>query len=127
MLADEQNQLIRRYVAAYNAFDVEGMVRLLSSEVRFENWSGGELTAEASGISAFKRLASQAATLFSQREQRITSVTWCVESVVVSIAYCGQLAVDIPNGPRAGAVLNLNGESRSAFKDGLISNIIDRS
>jgi hypothetical protein len=127
MDANEQAQVIRAYVAAYNAFDVDGMLALLAPGVRFENWSGGQLTAEASGIDEFRRLAEQAKTLFSQREQRITAVKEGANQVAVSIAYRGELAVDIPDGPRAGTVLELNGESEFSFDGRLISRIVDRS
>jgi hypothetical protein len=127
MQANEQVELIQQYIAAYNAFDVEGMLALLSPEVRFENWSGGQLTAEACGIDEFRRLAQQAKAMFSEREQRITSLKRNGDSIIVSIGYRGQLAVAIPNGPRAGTVLDLDGESEFAFKDGLIFKIVDRS
>jgi hypothetical protein len=127
MQANEQVQLIEKYIDAYNAFDVDGMLTLLSSEVCFENWSGGQLTTEASGIDEFRRLAHQAKAMFSQREQRITSLKQSGNSVIVSIAYRGQLAIDILNGPRAGTVLDMNGESEFAFKDRLIFKIVDRS
>jgi len=125
MQDNEQAQLIQKYIAAYNAFDVDGMLKLLSPEVRFENWSGAHLTAEGSGIDQFRQLAEQA--LFSEREQRITAFKQGRDSVIVSIAYRGRLAVDIADGPRAGTVLDLNGESEFAFDGCLISRIVDRS
>lgn len=127
MQANEQARLIQQYISAYNAFDVERMLTLLSPKVRFENWSGGHLTTEASGISEFRQLAEQAKTMFSEREQRITAFNHGANSVVVSIAYRGKLAVNIPDGPSAGTVLNLNGESEFAFDGLLISKIVDRS
>jgi hypothetical protein len=127
MQTNEAHQIIQAYIAAYNAFDVEGMLERLSPDVRFENWSGGQLTAEASGIEEFRQLAEQARTVFSEREQRITAYEQAADSVIVSIAYRGKLAVDIPDGPCAGTVLELNGESEFAFDGRLISRIVDRS
>ena len=127
MQANEQVQVIQKYIAAYNAFDVDGMLKHLSPEVRFENWSGNHRTAEASGIGEFRQLAEQAKGMFSEREQRITAIKQGAESVIVTIAYRGQLAVDIPGGPCAGTVLDLNGESEFVFDGGLISKIVDRS
>ena len=46
-------------MAAYNAFDVEGMLATLAADVRFENWSGGRLTAASDGRDAFRVLAEQ--------------------------------------------------------------------
>jgi hypothetical protein len=127
MQANGQEHVIQKYIDAYNAFDVDGMLTLLSPDVRFENWSGVHLTAEAYGIDEFRQLAEQSKTIFSEREQRITAIKQSVESVIVSIAYRGQLDVDIPDGPRAGTVLTLNGESEFAFQGRLISKIVDRS
>lgn len=41
----EQRDLIARYVAAYNRFDVDGTRALVSGDVLFENKSGGGVTA----------------------------------------------------------------------------------
>jgi steroid delta-isomerase-like uncharacterized protein len=120
-------ELIDRYLAAYNAFDVDGMLALLSPDIRFENYSGDQLTAEASGIDAFRRLAEQSKALFSEREQRITALELGADRAVAGIAYRGRLAADIPGGPAAGTVIELQGRSEFAFGDGRITRIVDRS
>ena len=127
MLDDAQVQAIHDYIAAYNNFDVDGMLKLLAPEVRFENWSSGQLTAESTGIDEFRRLAEQAKGMFSEREQRITSIKQQDDAIITGIAYRGRLAVDIPNGPPAGTVLDLAGESEFAFQGQLICKIVDRS
>lgn len=119
--------LIARYLAAYNAFDIDGMLALLSADIRFENYSGGQLTAAATGIDEFRQLAERSRALFSEREQRITGLRLGHGSAVAGIAYRGRLAIDIPDGPSAGSVLDLHGESEFAFADGRISRIVDRS
>jgi ketosteroid isomerase-like protein len=119
--------LIARYLAAYNAFDIDGMLALLSADIRFENYSGGQLTAAATGIDEFRQLAERSRALFSEREQRITGLRLGHDSAVAGIAYRGRLAIDIPDGPSAGSVLDLHGESEFAFADGRISRIVDRS
>lgn len=118
---------IERYLAAYNAFDVDGMVMLLSDSVRFDNYAGGVLTASTEGRDAFRALAEQSRHLFSEREQRATSWHFEGDGVRVGIAYRGLLAVDVPNGPAAGSWLDLQGESEFGFRDGLIHTIVDRS
>lgn len=119
--------LIERYLASYNAFDVEGMLALLSEDVRFENHSGGALTVASDGLAGFRALAEQAKALFSEREQRVTRWTALADGVQVDIAYRGRLAVDLPNGLTAGSELVLTGSSEFGFRDGKISRIIDRS
>lgn len=128
MKDSDQLELIHRYQAAYNAFDVDGMLAVLGPDVRFENYSGDKLNAASSGISEFGLLAEHARTLFSEREQRITSIeSGEGASLVANIAYRGRLAADIPDGPSAGAVLDLRGTSEFWFDQGLIAKIVDRS
>lgn len=82
----EPKELIGRYINAYNAFDIDGMLALLSPDIRFENYAGGQLTASADGIDEFRRLAERAKFLFSEREQRVTSMQVNEHSAVAHIA-----------------------------------------
>lgn len=56
----KQRELIEQYIAAYNDFDIEGMLAVLAPDVEFENYSGEELTASASGLEEFRLLAQRA-------------------------------------------------------------------
>lgn len=127
MSNSDKQTLIDRYLIAYNSFDIGGMLALLSPDVRFENYSGGQLTAATSGVDEFKQLAEQSKSLFSEREQRITKLTFNQDSAVADIAYRGKLAADVPDGPSAGTVLDLQGQSEFSFVGGQISKIVDRS
>jgi ketosteroid isomerase-like protein len=123
--------LIERYLAAYNAFDVGGMLSLLDPAVEFENVSGGAVTARSSGLAEFRALAEQAAALFAQREQRITDYAETGERATVGIAYEGVLASVLPPGLPAGfepgATLRLAGRSTFHVRDGRIARIVDES
>lgn len=124
----DKEELINRYLLAYNTFDVDGMLALLSPDVRFENYTGGQLTDATNGIDEFRNLAERSKSLFSEREQRITKLTLNQDSAIADIAYRGKLATDIPGGPLAGTILDLQGQSEFSFKGGgQISKIIDRS
>lgn len=127
MKGSDQPELVNRYLAAYNAFDIDGMLALLDPEVRFEKYSGDQLTAQASGCDEFRQLAEQAKALFPVREQRITAIASSEGALVVGIAYRGRLAADIVGGPRAGTVLDLQGKSQFWFDGGLIAKIVDHS
>jgi hypothetical protein len=122
-----QKELIDRYLAAYNAFDIEAMLATLEAAVRFENHAGGQLTAQTDGIEAFRQLAEQSKGLFSEREQRITNLARQGDTLVADIAWRGRLAADLPDGPKAGTFLEMNGRSEFAFgADGIVK-IVDRS
>lgn len=127
MSDSNMKDLIDRYLVAYNSFNVDGMLSLLSQDVRFENYSGDQLTAATSGINEFKQLAEKSKLLFSEREQRITSLKFGHDTAVAIIAYRGKLAADIPNGPSAGTTLDLQGISEFSFSNGQITKIVDRS
>ena len=127
MSNSDNKELVNRYLVAYNSFNIDGMLALLSPDVRFENYSSGQLTDATNGIDEFRGLAEKAKSLFSEREQRITKLTLSQNSAIADIAYRGQLAADIPGGPSAGTVLNLQGQSEFSFEDGKISKIVDRS
>ena len=119
--------LIDRYLVAYNSFDIDGMLSLLSQDVRFENYSGGQLTTATNGIDELRQLAEQSKFLFSEREQRIKGLEFRHDFAAATIAYRGKLAADIPNGPPAGTVLDLQGKSEFSFGNGQITKIVDRS
>jgi ketosteroid isomerase-like protein len=127
MQSDDQLALINRYLAAYNSFDVEAMLAVLSPDIYFENYSGDELTARASGIDEFRRLAEQSTSIFAEREQRITALESGDGAITARIDFHGRLAADIPGGPPAGTVLDLKGQSAFTFRDALIASIVDRS
>lgn len=123
----EQKALIDRYLAAYNAFDIDGMLATLAPAVRFENHAGGQLTAETDGIEAFRQLAEQSKALFTEREQRITNLARQGSTLVADIAWRGRLAVDLPDGPAAGTLLEMSGRSEFDVGADGITRIVDRS
>lgn len=122
-----QRHLVDRYLDAYNHFDIEAMLALLSPDIRFENYSNGQLTASADGIAQFRALAEHSRTLFSERGQQILSLELGEDSGLARIAFRGRLAVDIDGGPKAGTVLELIGTTGFSFRDGRITRIVDRS
>lgn len=91
MKRNEQTPLIQNYIAAYNGFDVDSMLTLVSPEVRFENWSGGQFTTEVSGIDEFRQLAFQAKASSrsensaSTQSNRVTTRSSCALLIVGSL------------------------------------------
>jgi hypothetical protein len=127
MVDKEKQALINRYVKAYNAFDVEGMINTVSNNIEFENISQGEVNAYSKGIHEFRELAEQGQLLFSSREQSITAMETLDEQIITHIDYRGVLATDLPNGLKEGEVLTLTGQSIFSFQEGKISRIQDVS
>lgn len=127
MLDSEKIRLVESYVSRYNAFDVSGMLALLDDDVVFENESNGEITARSDGKAEFESLASESVKIFSVRQQVVTAIEMSERAATVSIDYTGTLAIDLPNGLRAGQILELKGQTYFEFQNGKISHIKDVS
>ena len=93
----EKEEIIKAYIAAYNRFDIEGMMTLLDPDVYFSNLSNEEVTAQANGVEQFRQLAIASTKLFSARSQEPTRFEFGNEVVIVDIAFEGVLAADVPD------------------------------
>lgn len=124
---DARRAAIDRYLAAYNAFDVAGMLAELHPDVAFRNVSGGAVTAAAHGRDEFRALAEHAATLFRSRRQTLRDAGIDGDRVWIAVDYEGVLAVDLGPALRAGDTLRLAGRSTFAFRDGRIVELVDES
>src|SRR5690606_37756812 len=87
----EQRTLIDRYVSAYNAFDIEGMLSTRTVPVPFEHHSSEHPTVVIDGRDADRELAEHSAAVFSEREQRILSIVFRPSSAFAEIAFRGVL------------------------------------
>lgn len=124
---DHVPDILSRYIEAYNAKDLPGLLACLTEDVVFENWSGGELGARCEGRDAFEALAGQSLHLFSERRQTVTNCIDAGQRVALKIAYRATIAADLPNGWKAGQVVSLTGSSFARLKDGRIAELIDLS
>jgi ketosteroid isomerase-like protein len=122
-----QQTIIENYVEAYNRFDVEGMLKDMAEDIRFENVSGGQVNLITRGIGKLKEQALQAAEMFREREQKITAILHRENEAEVEIDYTGVLAIDIPGGPKAGERLEMKGKSIFRFENNRIVELRDLS
>lgn len=126
-MLSSKKEIIKKFVKAYNSFDVNSMILLLHPEVNFKNISGGLVNVQTSGKDEFAKLARQSAALFKEREQRIISYKETGEKVDVEIQYQAILAADLPDGLKRGDAIDIKGKSEYTFKNGLIFSITDES
>ena len=127
MMTDPHRTLIDRYVAAYNAFDVAGMLAVLHPDVRFRNVSNGRETAATDGRDEFRALAKRGLEIFRSRRQTIREYYTDGERAWITVDYQGVLAKDLGPGLTAGDTLRLTGRSAFGFRDGLIVDLLDES
>lgn len=123
----DMRELIRRYVAAYNLFDIDGMLAVLSRDVRFENYSGGQQTCATTGIEAFRALAESSSARFVEREQTIERLAFSERAAMADIKFRARFVDDRLQGSSAGTVVLLSGQSEFLFDAGKISRIVDWS
>jgi hypothetical protein len=119
--------IVRRYVEAYNAMDVEAMLACLSSDVRFVNRTGGAVTHETYGIDSFRALAEQGVQLFVEREQTILDCISVEDRAALRIAYRAVVKQDLPNGWKAGQAIETTGASFFSIDGAKITEVIDAS
>lgn len=120
-------ELITRYIDAYNRKDVAGMVFVLSDDVTFENVSNSGSTLTLTGKQDFEAQARQVLPVFSEREQRVVSLTVEGNRAVAEISYQATVAHNLPNGWQAGQQIILRGVSVFEGKDDKIYRISDYS
>ncbi len=123
----DQEQIVIKYIDAYNTFDIDSMLVLMSDDVRFTNISGGEISVQTTGKRELEQLARQSAECFKTRTQSLKSINIISEKVIVEIDFTSVLAKDMPNGLKAGDKISLAGKSEFIIKDGLIESIVDVS
>jgi ketosteroid isomerase-like protein len=127
MTSGRQKEIIEDYVAAYNSFDVEAMLQFVHPDVVFKNVAGVEVNATATGIHEFRKLAERAKSLFSARCEQITGLESLGNTATVDISFEAVLAVDLPNGMKAGDDIRVQGRSVFEFLDGMLYRITDYS
>ena len=123
----QREQVINNYINAYNHFDMDGVLKDLHEDIRFENITAGETNMVLEGRAAFKEQAEKATAFFSERKQTITSIKHNAGETEITIDYKAVLANDFPNGMKKGDILKLEGRSIFGFTGKKISLIKDIS
>jgi hypothetical protein len=127
MKSESYRKIVENYIDAYNRFDVDGMLKDMHEDVRFGNIANGEINLSITGISALREQAIQSAAYFKERRQNPLGFEFHEDEVEVRIAYDAILAIDLPNGPRAGERIKIEGRSAFTFMNGKIIKLVDWS
>lgn len=119
--------LIEAYVDAYNRKDVEVMLSCLADNAFFQNIVGGEVTAEASDKRSLAQLAKLGAGAFEARHQEVTNAITVAGTTLIEVSYSAVVAIDLPNGWKAGQTLAFSSASAFRVEGGKIISIVDES
>ncbi|KAA6438716.1 nuclear transport factor 2 family protein [Dyadobacter flavalbus] len=118
---------IRDYLQAYNDKNVPAMLEVLDEKIVFENISNSTGIVITTTIQEFEQLATQSLDYFTERRQLIRFLVIGGDSAAVEIDYQARLAVDFPNGMKAGDMLQLRGVSIFEMKKNRFTRISDYS
>ncbi|HEX2936463.1 MAG TPA: nuclear transport factor 2 family protein [Bacteroidales bacterium] len=117
MNTTKYQQIVVDYINAYNSFDIDNMLKDMHENIRFENISNGEVTLFVTGVKELRKQALLGVDYFNERMQRITHLQCKDNQVEIDVDYSAVLAVDSPNGYKAGDKLELKGKSLFTFED----------
>lgn len=121
------DEVIARYIASYNARDIDGMIDCVTEDVVFENISNSGQSMRLDGKDMMRQVADLSGNAFSYRRQRLVNVVTGAGKAAAEIEFEGKAAVDLPNGIRAGETVKIRGASFFEFRGNLLCRIADYS
>lgn len=126
-MSDSLPDVVNRYLQAYNALDVDGLLATVTDDVVFENLSNTSEPTRTTGKAELGELAKRAAKAFASRRQVLVNAVVGADQVAILIEFEATVARSLPNGWQAGQKLKLRGASFFTLRDGLIEKIVDLS
>jgi len=120
-------RIIHEYINSYNEFNVARMIKDVHENVEFRNIANGEINLELTGKNALLKQAKESVTMFKEREMKIIEQKIEGNILESKIDFRGVLAIDFPEGPKAGETIEIRGKSIFKFKEDKIILIEDIS
>lgn len=118
-------EIIQEYFDAYNEFNIEKMVALLTDDISFKNTSNGKVILEINGKKSYKHQAESAVPLFEKREMTINKLIFNKDNVDVRLKFKGILGIDVPEDHKKGDKIEDEGRTILKFRDDKIYSIED--
>src|SRR4051812_43427811 len=112
--------LIDDFINAYNSLDVDKMLSCFTKDCIFENITNAGQNLKCNGIAELEPIARNSAKIFKSRQQKIIEKIVSGNKAAVFVEYHAVIAADMPNGMKAGQVLNLKAASFFEFEAGKI-------
>ncbi|MEL7451896.1 MAG: nuclear transport factor 2 family protein, partial [Pseudomonadota bacterium] len=88
------DHIVSRYIACYNARDIEGMLECVTSDVVFENISNTGQSMRFEGRDAMGEVARLSGNAFSYRRQVLVSFIEAGDRAAAEVAFEGKAALD---------------------------------
>mgnify|MGYP003726123309 CR=1 FL=1 len=114
------DDVINRYLACYNARDIDGMLDCVTEDVVFENISNTGQSMRLDGRDMMRQVAELSGNAFSYRRQRLVNIVSGGSKAAAEIEFEGKAAVDLPNGIKSGETVKVRGASFFEFRGNLL-------
>ncbi|MEM7663290.1 MAG: nuclear transport factor 2 family protein [Pseudomonadota bacterium] len=121
------DHIVSRYIACYNERDIDGMLACVTEDVVFENISNTGQSMRLEGRDAMEEVAKLSGNAFSYRRQQVLNFLEAGNKASAEITFEGKAAVDLPNGVKAGEMVEVRGASFFELRGGLLCRIADYS
>lgn len=121
------SDLVRKYIDAYNAGNVDAMLACVTDDVVFENISNTGQDICLTGKDHMRQVAELSRNAFSDRHQAVERILEGPNGAAAEIRFSGTPTVQLPNGAKPGVPLEIRGASFFEIRDGLFSRIADYS
>jgi ketosteroid isomerase-like protein len=117
--------LLTDYIRCYNEKNIGGMLDLFTEDVVFESISSMTGIISVKGKENLRKLAEKSADVFAERRQNLTTMILDENNIAVEVEYWAKLAMDLPDGKKAGEEVEFRGASFFTIRDGCISRLTD--
>lgn len=121
------DEIIRKYIAAYNERDIDAMLSYVTEDVVFENISNTGQSMRLEGKEMMRQVAEVSGNAFSYRRQRLINLVSGAGKAAAEIEFEGRAAVDLPTGVKTGQSVKVRGASFFEFRGPLLCRIADYS
>lgn len=119
--------LVTKFIEAYNLYDIDTMLLLVRPEISFKSVSRGSIDAQTVGREDFRKVAFHSTQLFTEIRREVISLLVIGNRVIAEIKYHAVVAHHSSEGLGKGSSIDIDGKSEYAFRDGLISSIVDET
>jgi ketosteroid isomerase-like protein len=124
-MSNGNESIVEDYIRRYNLKDIDGMVALFSQDAVYESISSASAIISIQGKETLRRFASSSAEIFKVRRQTPVTRVFDGDNAAMEVKYWCVLAVDLPDGKKAGEEVEFRGASFFGIHDGLITRLTD--
>lgn len=126
-MKEKREEIVKSYINAFNAFDMEGLCKDLSNDVAFKNTENGIVTVTTMGLEEFKEVTLKSQSFFEYCKQEVLEFDTDKDFVIAYVDFEAVIKEDLSEELKKGTKLKFGAKSIFNFKDDKIVSIEDYS